>query len=173
MPPMSEIARSIKARDNPNDIFITPIDLCKQQIDMIDYLSNEVWFDPFKNSGNYYNHFPNENKTWTEILENKDFFDFNEPVDIICSNPPYSILDKVLKKTIELKPRVFSYLIGMNSLTTKRLEEINNAGYALTKLRLLKVYTWFGMSIIAQFEKDKQNILSYDRKIYGNTRKKK
>jgi|TARA_R100000482_G_C5106881_1_gene138456 hypothetical protein len=162
----SETSRKIKNRDKPNNIFITPVQLAKNAINMIEYNTNDIWFDPFKNSGNYYNNFPNENKKYTEILENKDFFDFYDPIDIICSNPPYSCLDDVIQKSISLNPRVINYLIGINNLTTKRIEKFNDHGYGLTKLHICKVYKWFGMSIIVQFEKNKDNIISYDRIVW-------
>jgi hypothetical protein len=86
---MSETSRAIKQRENPNDVFITPLPLALHQIKMIEFQPHDIWFDPFKNNGSYYNQFPTENKVWTEILDGKDFFQFNESVDIICSNPPY------------------------------------------------------------------------------------
>lgn len=162
----SETSHKIRNRENSNDVFITPLELAKKGIEMIEYNNNEIWLDPFKNSGNYYNQYPNENKKWCEILEKKDFFNFNEKVDIICSNPPYSILGKVLEKSIELKPRIIQYLIGMGNLTTKRIEMMEDAGYGLTKIHMCKVYKWYGMSFIVQFEKDKKSIISYNRKIW-------
>ena len=85
---MSEkISRKIKQRDKANDVFITPVELAIKHIKLIEYDKDDIWYDPFKNSGNYYNNFPNENKVWSEILEGNDFFEFNNKVDIICSNP--------------------------------------------------------------------------------------
>ena len=70
----SKVAHKIKHRDKPKDVFITPEKLAKKNIDMIDEsYRNLVWYDPFKNSGSYYNQFPSDNKKWSEILENKDF----------------------------------------------------------------------------------------------------
>jgi hypothetical protein len=162
----SSISHKIKHRKKANDVFITPIELAKKHIAMIEYKDTDIWYDPFKNSGNYYNNFPNNNKLWTEILEGKDFFKFNEKIDIICSNPPYSCIDKVLSKCVELKPRVISLLIGMGSLTTKRIEFMNKNGYGLYKIRMLKVWKWYGMSFIVHFELDKKNCIEYDRKVF-------
>lgn len=162
----SKINHSIKQRDTANNIFITPLALSKVAIDMVEHASDDIWFDPFKNSGSYYNQFPNQNKVYTEILEDKDFFLFTGKIDIICSNPPYSILDDVFKKSIELQPRVINYLIGINNLTAKRIELFERAGYGLTKLHMCKVFKWFGMSVIVQFEKDKPNVISYDRNVW-------
>jgi hypothetical protein len=66
----------------------------------------DVWFDPFKNTGHFYDQFPTENKVWTELLEGRDFFEFNDKVDVVCSNSPFSILDEVFEHIIELNPRV-------------------------------------------------------------------
>jgi len=163
----SETSRKIQKRENPNDVFITPLKLSKQAIDMIEYNKDDIWFDPFRNNGSYYNQFPEEcKKEWTEILDGKDFFDFNEKVDIICSNPPYSLLDNVFKKCIKLKPRVINLLIGINNLTTRRMEWMTEAGYGLTHFHMCKVWKWYGMSIIVQFELDKPSVMTFDRTIW-------
>jgi hypothetical protein len=36
---------------------------------MIDTNDDDIWYDPFKNDGSYYNQFPTDNKIWAEILE--------------------------------------------------------------------------------------------------------
>lgn len=164
---ISLINRNIKNRENPNDIFITPPKLALLHINTISAIKDEIWFDPFKNSGNYYNQFPTENKKWTEILEGKDFFEFNEKIDIICSNPPYSIIDEVLNKCIELNPRVISFLIGFQNITTKRIENMEKAGYKIVYFHLTKIYKWFGMSLIITWEKtDKKSLIDFDRTVW-------
>jgi len=162
----SKISTAIKQRTNPNDVFITPKKLAKKCIDMIDFEDDDIWYDPFKNNGSYYNQFPNENKKWSEILDGKDFFEFDEEISIISSNPPYSLIDKVLAKSVDLNPRVIQYLIGMNNLTCKRIEFMEKAGYGLTKMHYCKVFKWYGMSFIVHFELDKENCIEYDRKVY-------
>jgi len=164
----SQISHNIKRRSNPNDVFITPLPLAKKHIDMIDTNDDDIWYDPFKNDGSYYNQFPTDNKIWAEILEGIDFFDEERNVDIICSNPPYSMLNNVFIKSIELKPRVISYLIGVGNLTNKRIELMNKNGYGLTKMFWMKVYKWYGMSCIVVFEKHKPNMegFGYDRNVW-------
>jgi hypothetical protein len=71
-----------------------------------------------------------------------------------------------LEKCIQLNPRIISFLIGVNNLTTKRIENLNKSGYGLSKLKMLKVNDWFGMSFIAIFEKGKENCIDIDRTIY-------
>jgi len=162
----TKTSTKIKNRDISNDVFITPLRLSKYHIDMIKHKENDIWYDPFKNNGSYYNQYPNDNKLWTEILENLDFFDFNEKVDIICSNPPYSCIDKILEHSVFLKPRIISYLIGINNLTPKRIEYMENNGYFITNIHLCKVYKWYGMSSIIIWQKNKKPIISYDRVVW-------
>jgi len=162
-----ETSRSIKKRSKGNDVFITPIELAIKHVHLIDYKDDDIWYDPFRNSGNYYNNFPNDNKLWSEILDGEDFFEFDTSVDIICSNPPYSIIDKVLKKCIELEPHTISFLIGQNNLTAKRIETMNTAGYYLEKCVMLKVWDWYGLSYIVIFKNTcNTNCIDIDRKIY-------
>ena len=164
----SEISHNIKNRKVANDVFITPKDLAKKHIEMIDYKSDDIWLDPCKNNGSYYNQFPTENKEYCEILEGNDFFLYNGSPDIIIQNPPYSLMNKWIEKNIELKPRIISFLIGIGNLTTKRIKTLENAGYGLTKMKMLKVYSWYGMSVLVNFEKGKESIIEFDRKIYYN-----
>lgn len=164
---ISSTSTAIKKRETPNDVFITPPKLAKSHIDMIEYNSTDIWYDPFKNTGNYYNQFPNDNKKWTEILDNKDFFAFDEKVDIICSNPPYSIIDDILKKSVELKPHTISYLIGINNLTAKRIEFMENNNYFISKIHICKVWKWYGMSIIVVWTNNiNKSIIGYDRVVW-------
>ena len=156
----------IKHRKEPKDVFITPLKLAKYHIDMIQYKPADIWFDPFKNNGSYYNQFPNDNKKWAEILDDKDFFDFNEKVDVICSNPPYSFIDLILEHSIKLKPKIISYLIGINNLTPKRIEYMEKNKYYITKIHLCKVFNWFGMSIIVVWKKNVKSIITYDRIVW-------
>jgi hypothetical protein len=163
---LSKKNHKIKHRENPNDVFITPLALAKTNIDMIETKEEWCWYDPFKNSGSYYNQFPTENKKWSEILENKDFFEFNEKVDVICSNPPYSMINRVLEKSVELKPKVISYLLGINNLTAKRMEFMETHGYYITKIHMCKVFKWFGMSVAVVWEQNKKPIIGYDRVVW-------
>jgi hypothetical protein len=183
----SKTGHKIKQRNTANDVFITPKALSKKAIDMVMDIGdcsvkNAVWYDPFKNSGSYYNQFPCEerDKRWSEILDGRDFFKFTiddwnptkrrgmEKYRVICSNPPYSILDDVFKHSIALEPNIINYLIGVNNLTPRRIEMFEKAGYSLTKFHLCKVYKWYGMSVIVQFRKPapEQNVITYDRIVW-------
>jgi len=162
----SSVSHSISQRKKANDVFITPPELAKKHIDMIEFNEDDKWLDPCRNDGSYYNNFPTENKDYCEILEQKDFLEYNGDVDIIIQNPPYSLMNKWIEKNIELNPRVISFLIGLGNLTAKRIETLENAGYGLTKMKMLKVYSWYGMSVLVVFEKEKESIIEIDRTVY-------
>jgi type I restriction-modification system DNA methylase subunit len=81
-----------------NDIYYTPIELAKFAISLIpNSETHQKWLDPCYGTGNYYTQFPSDKcKDYCEITEDKDFFQYESKVDVICSNPPYSILDQWL-----------------------------------------------------------------------------
>ena len=166
---MHKINDKIKKRETPKDVFYTPISLVKIHLGLVKPNDNDIIYDPFYGKGAYYNEFPNIYKNnsflFSEIEMGKDFFEFNEKIDIIISNPPYSMIDKVLEKSVSLKPHTISYLISIHNLTTKRIEYMNKNGYCLTVLHFTKVYKWFGMSIIVAFSKG-VNCISYDRIVH-------
>jgi len=150
----SKISHSIKHRTVAKDVFYTPLTVVKNHLDLIESKPNEIWYDPFYGEGIYHNNFPTENKIYSEIAMNKDFFEFNDKVDLIVSNPPYSILDDILKHSVELKPRIISYLLGHGSVTPRRMEYMKSQGYGLISIYTCKVWKWYGMSQIYTFEKD-------------------
>ena len=57
-------------------------------------------------------------------------------------------------------------LIGLNNLTARRIDMLELAGYSLTKMRMLKVWKWYGMSVLVNFERNKEPIIEVDRKVY-------
>jgi hypothetical protein len=169
----SIINTSIKKREKSNDIFYTPIQLVEKHLEYVkEYVAEEdVIFDGFYGTGNYYNSyskfFKNNKFEYTEIEMGKDFFEYDKKVNVIISNPPYSIIDKVLEKSVSLDPHTISYLIGQNNLTCKRIEYMNSKGYYLDKLFFTKVFKWFGMSCIVVFtKKSTKNCIDYDRVVW-------
>lgn len=164
----SQISHAIKHRTIAKDIFYTPEAVAKTHISLISFVDGEIWLDPFRGKGIYYNNFTTESKNWCEIMDDKDFFIYEGKTDIICSNPPYSLLDKVFEKSIKLKPRIISYLLLHGSMTPRRIEMFNKAGYGLVNIYITKVYKWYGMAEAYTFEKSKPNIASiiYDRVVH-------
>ena len=169
-----ETSRKIQKRTKANDVFITPLEVAKKHIDMIDFDEGDLWCDPCcycPETGSYISQFPNTNKEWCEISKGVDFFKYEGKPDHICSNPPYSIMEKWINKCIELKPKTISFLIGIGNLTTRRIEILSKAGYELEKMKMMKIYEWFGMSVAVVFRKNATPCIEYDRKVYRQDKK--
>ena len=164
----SKTSHAIKHRSVAKDVFYTPKAVALTHISLISKTDGDKWLDSFRGKGIYYDNFPTESKDWCEITDDKDFFTYKGKVDIICSNPPYSLLDKVFEKSIELEPRVISYLLLHGSMTPRRMEMFNKAGYGLVSIYTTKVYKWYGMAEAYTFEKSKPNMASitYDRIVH-------
>ena len=94
---------------------------------------------------------------------NKDFFNYHNKVDLVIGNPPYSIWDKWIKHTMTITDK-FCYIMGCLNFTDKRVRDIINNGYGLTKFHILKVDWWFSPSYICIFEKNKPSIISVSDK---------
>ena len=161
-------SHKIRNRETPKDVFFTPQTAVTQHLSLITEYTKpaDKWFDPFYGEGVYYNSFPTENKDFTEITLQKDFFQYTLDTDVICSNPPYSMINQVLEHSVKLKPRVISYLIGMGNLTPRRIEYMNVNGYGLAKVCMTKIYKWYGFSFICVFVKGAENCMTFDRTIH-------
>lgn len=164
----SSISRSIKQRTVARDVFYTPEAVAKKHISLIPHSDNDTWLDPFRGKGVYHDHFPTESKDWCEIEDGRDFLTYEGTPTVICSNPPYSILDEVFKKSFALQPRVISYLLLHGAMTPRRMEMFNEAGYGLVGIYTTKIYKWYGFVEAYTFEKGKPNVASivYDRIVH-------
>ena len=140
---MSKIGHSIKGRENANDVFMTPVALVTTHLEYIAPLVREgdKLLEPFCGSGNYLTAMEQkwrENRVdWCEISRGRDFFEYGGEVEVILSNPPYSIIDKVLEKSVSLNPRIISYLIGYGNVTAKRLEYMELNGYKIIYFHII------------------------------------
>ena len=148
------ILSGIQHRQKPNDIFHTPPALALKHIQMTECAPGEVRYDPFRSTGNYYNQFPaNSRKEWSEIEDGRDFFEFQGDVGVICSNPPYSLINRCLDKCVELQPRVISLLIGCLNLSMARIRRMASHGYHIRKVMMADVRNWFGASKCVEWVK--------------------
>jgi hypothetical protein len=152
-------ANEIRCRTTPNDVFHTPVPIVKIMIDMCDINADMKVLDPCKATGNFYNNLPECSKDWCEITEGKDFFDYNQRVDLVIGNPPYSLWSKWLDHTATITDK-FCYIFGVMNFTDFRLRQIEEKGFGLTKMHLTKIDWWFSHSVIAVFEKNKPSIIT-------------
>jgi len=158
--------RQIKERPNANDIFYTPLPIALKLINMTNIQRNDKVLDACKGEGVIYNNLPPCEKDFCEITEGRDFFEYDQPVDVIICNPPFSIYTKWIQHCISLNAKKISLIMGCLNLTTIRLKLLEDNGYFLTKMNIVNVKGWFANTYLVLFEKGKTPIISYDTARY-------
>lgn len=109
-----------------SDIVYTPIEIASN---IIKYLNpTGTCLDPCMGDGAFYNNLP-AGSDYCEIREGKDFFNYNNKVDWVIGNPPYSIFENFLRKAFEIADNV-SYLVPTNKIFQRQLimDMINKYG---------------------------------------------
>jgi len=73
-------------------------------------------------------------------------------------------MDKVLEKSVNLKPRIISYLIGYLNFTPRRVKFMNDNGYFIDRIFFCRVRGWFGITTIVTFSNQiNKNIVEVER----------
>ena len=94
---------------NPKDVVFTPRNISKA---VIEYLkpTGEV-LEPCRGDGSFYD--TGVYTDWCEISQGRDFLQYNKKVDWIITNPPFSIYDNFLIKSMEISDNI-AFLIPLN-----------------------------------------------------------
>lgn len=156
----SQIGTKIKNRVVPNDKIYTPFLVIEKHLEILKNTikAEDIIYEPFagdKRYIQYFNkHFPDNQTVYTEIDEGLDFFTFNDKVDVVITNPPYSCVTPVINKLIELKPRIISLLIGVINLTISRIKKMNDNGYYIKSYCIVNIKNWFSNSVIITFSNE-------------------
>ena len=83
--------RGIKEQKTANDVFQRPLHVALKIIEMAEIQDYDMVLDPCRGDGVIYNNLPDYcQKDRAEILEERNF-NYDAPVDIIVSNPPFSL----------------------------------------------------------------------------------
>ena len=159
---MSKLIRNIQSRDKPNDKIYTPKDVALLMINLCHIKEDDTVLDPCLGGGVFYNNLPVCNKEWCEIEKDKDYFDFNDKVDLVIGNPPYSIWNKWIEHTVKITDK-FCFILGVYNLTPPRLQILIDNGFGITYFHILKVDWWFSPSFIIIVEKNKESIINFTR----------
>ena len=123
-----------------NDIVMTPFEFAKEIVDYFKPTGRIL--EPCCGTGNFIKAFEgcgqNVSTLWCEITKGKDFFDFNEKVDWIITNPPYSIMRKFLEHSMDISDNV-CFLITINHIWTKaRLRAIKEKGFGIKEILMVQ-----------------------------------
>jgi hypothetical protein len=123
----------------------TPLEVSR---DILEHYHSTYWivgpvYDPFRGDGSFYNQFESVfldtvECYWSEITDGRDFFDFEDKMDWIISNPPYSKFTKVLEHSLEIADNIV-YLIPVNKLTS-------------SAARMRRIFEWGGIPEIRIYD---------------------
>ncbi len=149
---------------------MTPLALAKACVSHMPVTPGQMWLDPFRGQGAFFNSFPSTvRREWCEIKEDRDFFLFDQKTDWCVSNPPYSQLDRVLSHSFQCSRVGVAYLLMWHAITPRRIEAAETLGFGLSRIYMMKVVEWFGMTAFCVFEKGKNSIISYDRIVWSSS----
>jgi len=157
----------------------TPSSVAIELLKEIDFEDDDKVLEPFRGEGSFYNNFPsNVNKDWCEILDGRDFNDYDKPIDWIVTNPPFRLPSKVGRVNS------FYYLINyyasrvnkgiaflgndscFSTLTPKRLQELNEKhNLYIHNIVVCNIKKWRGRYFFIIFKKGKSNFYKH---IIGN-----
>ena len=120
-----------------HDLVMTPEILA---IDIVDHYLSDLdttkltILDPSSGSGAFFNNFPPCKKLKCELSEGTNFLLFNERVDWIITNPPWSRMREFLTHGMQIADNIV-YLSILNHFTTKaRLRDIREARFGIKEL---------------------------------------
>ena len=141
----------------------TPVSLCKDIISNIEWKEGERVLEPFAGTNGFYNNLPEEViKYRCEIRDEIEFRDFDYDAirpETVISNPPFDLGENperkrkndfynILKFFAEkhyIKRIIFlCNAYCFNSLTAKRMLELNSLNAYITKVTAVRIRKWHG-----------------------------
>lgn len=119
---------------NSNDVVMTPPHLAKRIVEH--FKPSGHMLDPCRGSGSFYKFMPGAD--WCEITEGRDFFSWDEPVDWIVTNPPWSLARMFLQHAMIVSDEIV-FLITVNHCWTKaRVRDVKEAGFGIKEICLVE-----------------------------------
>lgn len=116
-----------------NDVVMTPIPLAERLVSH--FKPTGKGLEPCCGCGNILQFLSDSD--WCEISLGRDFFDYNEKVDFVFTNPPWSKFRAFLKHAMEISDEIY-VLITVNHLWTKaRLKDISSHGFGIKEICLV------------------------------------
>ena len=164
-----------------NDIYYfhqTPVELCKELIKHVPLIVGDKVLEPFKGEGGFYNNFPDHvEKDWCEIVEGRNYKDYDKEFDWVISNPPFRLEEnekrenafyKLLKYYTTKANKGIAFLGNdycFGTLTPNRLKELNESGWYIHNIICCAVKKWRGRYFFIILKKEYSDFYKH---IHGN-----
>ena len=121
----------------------------------------KVWFE----------NIPTDNKEEVELDEGKDFYLYNQKVDWVVGNPPFPEFIGFIKHSADICKKGFGFLTNhsrINQLTPKRLQDLADKGFYLSKIHIFGVKKWFGRYYFVLFTRNRCEGISWSKINYSD-----
>lgn len=114
------------------DMVMTPEGLAK--VIITHFNPSGIILDPSRGNGAFYDNYPTSTKDWCELGEGKDFFDYEQKVDWIITNPPWSKMQRFLEHGMKISENIV-YLTTFNHYTTKkRIRDMRENNFGIVEI---------------------------------------
>ena len=149
-------------------IVMTKPEMAKHLISLIKHEEGEVWLEPARGDGAFYNNFPTDViARYCEINEGSDFLEYEEEVDVIISNPPFvphKLFWSFMEKSMKIARKNIYWLINLGSLnvfTPKRLLEMKGAGWFIQSFHIVSDKRWFGRYVFIKIGRQDVGMITW------------
>ena len=162
--------------DENKSLMFTPEDAAREIMDWINpqIAEGDSILEPFKGDGVFYDKILDCNpKSYCEIDDGIDFFDYDKKVDWAISNPPFRVKHDgeilnafipIIDRTMEICNKGFFYLINhklWSSLTVKRLKTWKEKGWSVSRIKQMEIKKWYGRYYVVKFEKNGKSLIEW------------
>lgn len=125
-----------------DDVVMTPIILAEKLVKHFNPQGKGL--EPCCGTGNILQFLTNAD--WCEISKGKDFFEYNNKVDYVFTNPPWSKIRRFLQHSMEISENIY-FLITINHLWTKaRLRDIYEHHFGIKEICIFETPKEFPQS---------------------------
>ncbi|MDR1145543.1 MAG: hypothetical protein LBK71_05335 [Verrucomicrobiales bacterium] len=125
-----------------DDVVQTPIEMAERVVRH--FRPTGRILEPCCGEGNFLRFLPGAD--WCEISRGRDFLQWQEPVDWIITNPPWSQIRVFLNHAMRHADHVV-FLMTINHIwTAARLRDLKNSGFAIKEICLLELPVTFPIS---------------------------
>ena len=145
----------------------TPKSLCDELIKHVPLEQGDRVLESFRGEGNFYNSFPPFiEKDWCEIVDGRDYKDYDKEFDWVITNPPFRLEEddgkrtnafyKLLNYYSQRAKKGIAFLANdtcFSTLTPSRLKELNGRGWFIHKIVCCAIKKWRGRYFFIIFKR--------------------